>query len=99
MDYRFILRRALLGMGAVLLIGGWGCTRYADSQLEAVASGKAESVAIWDGERVKASTWVGKQDFIPGKNLYQTGILCMGIGAAVLVVGFPRGSWQPHAGP
>ncbi len=82
-----------------MLIGGWGCTRYADSQLEAVSSGKAESVGVWDGERVKASTWVSQKNFIPGKNLYQTGILCMGIGAAVVVMAFPRGSWQAHAGP
>ncbi|MHC4219606.1 MAG: hypothetical protein ACYSU7_14280 [Planctomycetota bacterium] len=99
MDYKFILRRVLLAVGAVLLVGGWGLTHYADAQLEAVASGKAEPIAVWDGERVKASAWVGKNEFLPSRNLYQTGILLMGIGAAVVIVSFPRGSWQPHGGP
>lgn len=96
MDYRFLFRRVLLGMGAVLIIGGWGCTRYADSQLTAAASGRSESIGAWEGERVKASTWVKDESFIPGKTLYRFGILGMGIGAAVVVFGFPRGSWQPH---
>ncbi|MHC4766098.1 MAG: hypothetical protein ACYTF2_13430 [Planctomycetota bacterium] len=99
MNYRFILRRALLGLGAVLLIAGWGCTRYADSQQQAVASGKSEPLGVWQGERVKTSTWVGQQEFVPGKTLYRAGILCMGLGAAVVVMAFPRGSWQAHAGP
>jgi hypothetical protein len=99
MDYRFILRRVVLGLGALLLVGGWGCTRYADSQLEAVASGKSEPIGVWEGEKVKASAWVGRQEFVPGKTLYRTGILCMGIGAVVVVTAFPRGSWHPHAGP
>ncbi|MHC4416727.1 MAG: hypothetical protein ACYS0G_15770 [Planctomycetota bacterium] len=99
MDYRFILRRVLLGIGAALVVSGWGLTRYADGRFEAVASGKAEPIGVWDGERVKASAWVDRQDFVPGKTLYQTGILFMGIGAAVVVVAFPRGTWQPHPGP
>ena len=98
MDFRFILRRVLLGTGAVLLLSGWGLTRYADAQQRAVAPGKAEPIAIWDGERVKPSTWVGKNEFFPSRNLYQVGIIFMGIGVGVTVVAFPRGSWQPHAG-
>ena len=92
MNYRFIVRRALLGIGAALLVGGWGCTRYADSRQEAVASGKAEPIGVWQGERVKASALVGKPNFVPGRTLYRTGILCMGIGVAVVVMAFPRGS-------
>ena len=97
MNYKFILRRLLLAIAAVLLVGGWGFTRYADAQLKAVASGKSEPVAAWTGKKVKPSAWVAKEGFIPSRNLYQTGILIMGIGAAVIVVTFPRGSWQ--AGP
>jgi hypothetical protein len=96
MDYRFLMRRLLLGVGAVLLIGGWGCTRYADSQLAAAASGKAEPIGAWEGERIKASTWVKDEKFIPGKTLYRFGILGMGLGAAIVIVGFPRGAWVPQ---
>jgi hypothetical protein len=99
MNHRFILRRALLGIGAALLVLGWGCTRYADSRQEAVASGKSELIGVWQGERVKASSLVGDEGVIPGRTLYRVGILCMGIGVAVVVMAFPRGSWQPHAGP
>jgi hypothetical protein len=99
MDYRFMLRRFALGVGALLLVGGWGCTRYADTQQAAVASGKPEPIGVWEGERMKASAWVGKEGFVPGKTLYRAGILCMGLGVAVVVFALPRGSWHPHAGP
>jgi hypothetical protein len=96
MDFRFIMRRLFLGVGAALLIGGWGCTRYADSQLTAVASGKTEPIGAWEGERIKPSTWVSDEKFIPGKTLYRFGILGMGLGAVLVILVFPRGAWVPQ---
>ena len=41
-------RRILLGIGAALLVGGWGTTRYADEQQQAFPSGRNRMLA-WKG--------------------------------------------------
>ncbi len=93
----FFVRRFVLGLAALLLVGGWGATRYADAQLQA-ASGKKETVAAWTGEKIKASAWVTRNDVIPGKTLYVAGVIGMGVGAALVVIAFPRGAWVPQGG-
>ncbi len=93
MDARFVIRRLTLGLGLVLLVAGWSCTRYADAEMKAVSSGN-EAVTVWTGERTKVSSWLGRDEYLSAKNLYRIGFLCMGIGTVVLVGIFPRGSWQ-----
>ena len=93
MSGRFIFRRVLLGLGLVLLVAGWGCTRYADAEMKAVAGGN-DAVTVWAGEKTRVSSWLNGNDYVSAKNLYRIGFLCMGIGTAVLVGTFPRGTWQ-----
>ena len=45
------MRRFLVGAGLALLIGGWGCTRYADAEMRAVTAGN-DGVTVWD-ERMR----------------------------------------------
>ncbi len=91
-----VMRRLLLGVGLAMLIAGWGCTRYADAEMQAVASGN-DAVTVWAGEKTKVSSFVNqKKDGLGAKQLYQIGFLAMGVGAILLVVTFPRGSWQGH---
>ncbi len=90
------MRRLMLGLGLATLIAGWGCTHYADAQLRAVSGGN-DAMTLWVGEKTKVSTWVKKKGKRLGaRQLYQVGFLCLGIGTVLLVVAFPRGSWQGH---
>ena len=93
MGGRFFMRRLILGLGLALLVAGWGCTHYADAEMNAVSSGN-EAVTLWAGKKTKVSSWLGRDQFLSARDLYRIGYLCMGIGTAVLVLTFPRGSWQ-----
>ena len=93
MGSRFSMRRVFLGFALVLLVAGWGCTRYADAEMKAVSGGN-EAVTVWAGEKTKVSSWLSRDEYLSAKNLYRIGFLCMGIGTAVLVGAFPRGNWQ-----
>ena len=66
------LRRLTLGIGAALLVGGWGVTRYADEQQE--------------GPRSKYRLWFSGYDggHIPSRVIYGTGVLGMAIGAGLI---------------
>ena len=90
------MRRLMLGAGLAMLIGGWGCTHYADAELQAVTAGN-DAVTLWAGKKTKTSAWVNrKAKRLSAKQLYQVGFGFMGIGTVLLVVTFPRGSWQGH---
>jgi len=90
------MRRLMLGAGLAMLIGGWGCTHYADAEMQAVTAGN-DAVTLWAGEKTKVSAWVNRKGKrLSAKQLYQVGFGCMGIGTMLLVVTFPRGSWQGH---
>ncbi len=93
-----VLRRLLLGLGAVLLVGGWGLLRYADARQQAVANGGSDQLTLWTGEKQKVGSWLAAEE-LPGETLYRSGMIAMGAGAALVVFAFPRGSWQPHRGP
>ena len=82
----FLLRRALLALGAALLAIGWGLMRYADAQQRVIAEGKSEAISLWAGERTKVSTWVDGDGHVSGHTLSTGGIISMGIGAALLAV-------------
>ncbi len=93
---RFYLRRFVLGLGAVLIVLGWGATGYADARQEAVDGGKSEALTLWVGESTRAKSYVQGDSIVPTKTLYTGGLIGMAVGAALLVGAFPRGSWQPH---
>ena len=96
---RFILRRIALGLGLMLIVLGWGCTHYADARQEAVATGKSEPLTLWQGESTKVKSYLSDGSFVANKTLYISGMIGMGLGVVVIVVAFPRGSWQPSSGP
>ncbi len=90
---KVFLRRLLLGLGVAGILGGWGTIQYGDAQLEALFAGNGDAAWWWLGERTKTSQWLGNDDFVSGKTLFFAGALGMGLGAAVVVLAFPRGSW------
>ncbi len=90
----FYIRRTVLGLGAVLVVLGWGATRYADARQEAIDSGKSEALTLWVGESTRAKSFVDGDTVVATKTLYTFGVVGMAVGAALIVVGFPRGSWQ-----
>lgn len=92
----FWLRRSMLGAGAVCLVGGWGLTRYVDMRQTAIAEGGSDGVSAWVGKRTKASSLVGEEGVIAGKTIYLIGVTGMSLGAMLVIVAFPKGSWQPE---
>lgn len=87
------LRRLLLGLGVASVLGGWGTIQYGDAQQRALFNDDSESAWWWLGERTKTSQWLGREEFVRGKTLFLAGALGMGVGAALVVFAFPRGSW------
>ena len=69
------LRRTMFGLGAALLVGGWGTTRYADEQQQAVRSGDSRRYVAWIR---------GLSGDIPTKTIYMTGVLSMALGAGLI---------------
>lgn len=96
---RTFVRRLVLGLGLMLIVVGWGVTRYADARQEAIASGESASLQLWLGEPTKVKSWLGGDSFVPNRTLYTGGVIGMAAGACVIVLAFPRGSWQPSIGP
>lgn len=86
----------MLGLGALLVVLGWGSTRYADTRQQAVESDDRETLTLWVGESTSAKSLVSDGSFVPGRSIYHYGVLCMAVGAVTLVMAFPRGSWQAH---
>lgn len=66
-------RRVLLVLGVLMLVGGWGTTRYADARQAGLS------------ERSRDKAWRGDGDFVSGWVLFSAGILVMGVGAVVVV--------------
>ncbi len=88
----FLMRRVMLSAGAICLVGGWGLTRYVDIRQTAIADGGSDVASAWAGKRVKASS-LGEG--LAGKTIYLLGVSGMAFGAMILIVAFPKGSWQP----
>jgi hypothetical protein len=81
---KLITRRIILGIGAALLVGGWGLTRYAHEQQESVVDDARD--IIWVG---------GDNIFIRGSRTYfGAGVASMAIGAGLIGFGVPKGSDQ-----
>ena len=69
------LRRLMLGIGAALLVGGWGTTQFAHELLQTY-EGSARQIA-W---RVKVyEGWGG-----PGRVIYGVGVISMAVGAGLI---------------
>ncbi len=77
-----------------MIVGGWGATSYADARQQVADAGKPEPITLWVGEATRAKTFVKAESAIPSKTLYTGGVIGMALGAAILVIAFPRGSWQ-----
>lgn len=92
-------RRLILGLGAALLVGGWGTTRYADEQQQSIPTaeahlrGSAERIKLWSegygGE-------VGEVDLPPSKTIYAAGVVSMAIGAGLIGFAIPRPGDRSH---
>ena len=73
-------RRLMLGIGAALLVGGWGTTRYADEQQQ--QAGESLKYGHW--------FWGGPFNGIPGRVFYGGGVICMALGAGLIGFGVLR---------
>lgn len=70
------VRRIVLGIGAALLIGGWGMTRYAHDRQQTMGS---LGVSVWIGS-------LEDPNYAPmaGQTIYVVGVLGMALGAGVI---------------
>ncbi len=78
----------MLVVGLLLVVAGWGGTRYADAAMLA-ASGN-EAATVWTGTRTKASSLARGSLLLAARDLYKVGFLCIGIGTAVVVFTYQR---------
>src|SRR5262245_27043421 len=87
-----LLRKAGMVLGVTLLVTGWGLTRYAQAQQEAIASDNNDVMSYWVGQRVKISSWLSEdKKFISGHTLSLCGIISMGAGAAMASLALAAG--------
>ena len=70
---RLKLRRILVAIGLVLLIGGWGMTQYAGARQESMS------------QRNRAKAWMGEAGYVSGTRMYAGAILGMAVGAVLVV--------------
>lgn len=72
-------RRILLALGAALLVGGWGTTRYAYTELETMATESLGQAQLWA---------TGLDPYLyPTRNIYIGGIVGMATGAGLIGFG------------
>ena len=76
-------RRILLGIiGAALVVGGWGLTRYADEQQQVVSPGETTNdarIKVW------ADGWYWVRDsLLASRLIFGGGVLSMAIGAGLI---------------
>ncbi len=94
---RFIARRFVLGLGAALIAGGWGMTRFAAEQRQAGGS----SPASWWGapasprSDAESKGLAGKIEWaaeggLPSMWIFIWGVVCMAAGAGLLGGTIPR---------
>ena len=89
-------RRIGLGLGATLLVAGWGLTGYAEAQQEAVSIGKDRFQSWITSKDISHTTYrlplpAGSRPpshititIFAGRTIYATGIFAMALGAGVL---------------
>lgn len=76
------IRRLMLGLGAALLVGGWGTTRYADEQQQTVSvSTRGQKSNLWSE---------GRGGLVASKTIYAGGVLSMALGAGLIGFAIPR---------
>ena len=93
---KFIIRRLVLGVGAALVVGGWGLTRFASEQRQAAGS----TASAWWGETpvapetadapgalAKKVEWAGG---LPAMSIFLWGVMSMGLGAGLMGWTIPR---------
>lgn len=73
-------RRIVLGLGAALLVGGWGVTQWANKQVQATPT------------NFRLRTWIGESENITEstRTIFAEGIVGMGIGAGLLAFSLPK---------
>ncbi len=72
------MRRLMLAIGAALLVGGWGTTRYADEQQQAAITGYRWEIRLWISGRSRS------EQLIPSRVIYGAGVIGMAIGAGLI---------------
>lgn len=76
------IRRIVLGLGAALLVGGWGTTRYADEQQQIVSvQSRSGKVDLWSE---------GRGGLVASQSIYAAGVLVMALGAGLIGFAIPR---------
>ncbi len=66
-------KRVLLSLGILMVVSGWGTTRYAEARQEGLS------------DKTRDKAWKGEGPFVSGKWIYTAGILAMAAGAVVVV--------------
>ncbi len=78
------IRRIGLGLGAALLVGGWGMMRYADEQQQTASVGKSRFTLWRDG--------IG-ESLSPSRHIYTAGVVLIALGAGTIGLSAP-GPWR-----
>jgi hypothetical protein len=66
-------RRHLLVLGILLLVSGFGTTKYAEARQEGLS------------QRTRDKAWRGEGGYVSGPTIYAAGILTMAAGAVLVV--------------
>ena len=78
----------MLAVGAVLLIAGWGITRYAHEQQQAVSTETDSRAIMWfNGDR--NTRVLGARWQVAIREIYAAGVLGMAVGAGLIGFAIP----------
>ena len=78
---KLVTRRWILGVGAALLVGGWGMTRYAHERLMTYPT----SIAVGRGfDQPRQRAWDDSGGIFAG------GVVMMAVGAGTIAFAIPR---------
>ncbi len=83
------IRRTLIGVGAALLVGGWGLTRYAHAQQQIMGAGAAR-YRLWVGMDAGGRNHEEWRLVIGSRVYYGTGVMSMAVGAGLIGFGAIR---------
>ena len=77
------IRRWMLGIGAALLIGGWGMTRYADARQLAMDNQRQPALRLWTGRYRSPSSWLPNTN-VASRTIFGSGVVAMAVGAGLI---------------
>ena len=100
-------RRVIFGVGAALLVGGWGLTLYAHEQQQSIPVVRTDRIDAWISDRGKpwekyqvpadrVNAWkYGWYGLLASKTIYAWGVVGMALGAGLIGFSVLRKSESP----